>query len=478
MSVFSTHVLTSTLPKFTPAEPRTRAQARYESKEDLDTQMRKAYTVWSTKCRVNNIPTTPAYDVVGLLAVFHPEKFDTEGDVMKLKQEFRNAQGFIKDDYPTEIDFNLIIITDFGEECDDEVVSMLAPQDPALLNLVFTDEEHFDEQVAKFESFGGSRVNIKHVSDLWSVFAANKRNVVLQIGPVHEKTHNKLVIPDWLPPFEYCLVGAVGSTLNSKGDAEENARILQSRATDARIIDTDGGKGVFPFSYSQVRAALSERVSEEQLERICEHVIKIGWRNTVGRASPFPAKFIAHLVVKNVGANYATVKTVFDSCYDQVSEQDDILRQARRDGTQARARALAEEYVKRMQTTAPDILDTKYEELPDGTFRLKSAKEDAELERGSVRFMVPWTDVKPQALSLLVAADGSTNSFRKVRANDIVDGYTYILVVLNKLFGVPVEFFESGQPGKWKPEWNQPGPRSPPFKITMVPRNVGHRLYF
>jgi len=463
MSVFSTHVLS----QFAPAEPHLGGEAKVDIY--IDARMRKAYTVWSHKCRVKNIPTTPAYDVVGLLAVFHPEKFDIEGDVMKLKQEFRNAQGFIKDDYPTELDFNLIIITDFGEECDDEVTSLLAPQTPALLNLVFTDEEHFDEQVAKFESFGGSRVNVQHVSDLWSVFAANKRNVVLQIGPVHEKTHGKLVIPDWLPPFEYYLVGAMGSTLNSKGDAEENARLLQSWATAARIVDTDGGKGAFPFSYSQVRAALSERVSEEQLERICEHVIKIGWRNTVGRASPFPAKFIAHLVVKNAGANYATVKAVFNSCYDQDWKQDCALIMARRDGTEARARVLAQEYVRRMQTTAPDILDKNYEALADGTFRLNSAGEDAELERGSVRFMVPWTDVKPQALRLLVAADGSTNSLRKVRVDDIVEGYTYILVVLNILFGVPVDFFQSGQPGKWNPEWEHPGPlvAAHPFTKTF-----------
>tara|TARA_B110001452_G_scaffold267533_1_gene277897 strand:+ start:102 stop:1487 length:1386 start_codon:yes stop_codon:yes gene_type:complete len=461
MSVFSTHVLS----QFAPAEPHVGGEA----KVDIDAQMRKAYTVWSQKCRVNNIPTTPAYDVVGLLAVFHPEKFDTEGAVMKLKQEFRTVQGFIKDDYPTEIDFNLIIITDFGEECDDEVVSILAPQDPALLNLVFTDEEHFDEQVDKFESFGGSRVSVQHVSDLWSVFAANKRNVVLQIGPVHEKTHGKLDIPFWLPSFEYYLVGAMGSTLNSKGDAEENARLLQSRATDALIVDTDGGKGVFPFSYSQVRAALSERVTEDQLERICEHVIKIGWRNTVGRASPFAAKFIAHLVVKNAGANYATVKAVFNSCYDQDWKQECALLIARREGTEARARVLAEEYVQRMQTTAPDILDKNYEAVSDGTFRLKSAGEDVELERGSVQFMVPWTDLKPQALRLLVAADGSTNSLRKVRVDDIVEGYTYILVVLNILFDVPVEFFQSGQPGKWNPEWNHPGPlvAAHPFKKSI-----------
>ena len=443
-----------------PPNYRTHVRDPTRSSDDIDSQMRRSYREWSLKCRSNNIPTTPAYDVVGLLAVFHPEKFNIENveghSVMKLKQEYRTPQSFVKDDYPSELDFNLIIITDFGEECDDEVVSILAPNSLEYVNIVFTDEDHFDKHVRTFESFGGSRLHVQHVSHLWHLFAPGKRNVVLQIGPVHAKTHGQLVVPEWLPPYDYYLVGAIGTTLNSKGDAEENARILTSRASNATIVDTDGGKGVFPFSYSQVCAALSERVSEEQLERICEHVIKIGWRNTVGRASPFPAKFIAHLVVKNVGANWTTADTIFKSCLSQ-RDQEMILQSAKNDGTEMRAKTLAQQYVDRMQTTAPDILDKKYEELPDHTFRLKAAKRDAVLERGSVRFMVPWTDVKPQALRLLVDAHGNTNSLRNVRSGDIIKGYTHILIVLNKLFGVPIEFFQSGEPGKWDPQWDQPG---------------------
>ena len=89
MSTFSTFVL----PTFARAEPG-------ESKESIDSLMRTAYTSWSQKCRVNNIPTTPAYDVVGLLAVLHPEKFNNLDGVMTLKEEFRGAGGFKKEDYP------------------------------------------------------------------------------------------------------------------------------------------------------------------------------------------------------------------------------------------------------------------------------------------------------------------------------------------------------------------------------------------
>tara|TARA_B110000908_G_C10257639_1_gene456739 strand:+ start:2573 stop:2701 length:129 start_codon:yes stop_codon:yes gene_type:complete len=41
---------------------------------------------------------------------------------------------------------------------------------------------------------------------------------------------------------------------------------------------------------------------------------------------------------------------------------------------------------------------------------------------------------------------------------------------LNKLFGVPVEFFESGGGGRWKPEWDTPGPVSGPVKHPFIKR--------
>ena len=429
-----------------------------ETKESVDSLMRTAYTSWSEKCRAKNIPTTPAYDVVGLLAVLHPEKFNNLDGVMKLKEEFRGADGFKKEDYLwNEKNINLIVLSDFGEECDDEVTSLLVDQSA---KLVFTDEKHFDQNVKKYKEFGGNCA-VHHVKDFSGLFEEDN-NVVLQIGPVHNAAHGVIDVSD--KKYDWYLVGTIGGTLNSKGDAQENAEILRDSAQSAYIVDTDRGNGAFPFTYNRLKYALSDRITAGQLEKIAEHVIKIGWRNTVGRANPFVGKFISHLVVKGVGANYKTVDTVLRACLSP----EEIAKES---WAPVAATKLAENYLARLQTTAPDLLDPSYYEVDDGTlktFKLKGSSEDTAVKEGVVQFRVPHTDVKPQKFRLLVDKDGNTNSVARVKADQIVKGYTFILAVLNKLFGVPIEFFESGQPGKWQPQWENPGWSRPyPFVKTI-----------
>jgi hypothetical protein len=474
MSTFSTFIL----PEFAPAEAgkskaRKSKVGRGESKESIDSLMRTAYTIWSKKCRDNNIPTTPAYDVVGLLAVLHPEKFnivrnvkkeekeeeekeeeekeeeekEKSWNVMTLKEEFREAGGFQRADYLISgltVIKNLIVLTDFGEECDDEVTCLLVPESA---KLVFTDEKHFTKNVKKYREFGG-KCAVHHVSELSGLFE-DDNNVVLQIGPIHNKVCNEIDVSN--KKYDWYLVGTIGGTLNSKGDAQKNAENLRDSAQSAYIVDTARGKGAFPFTYNQLIAALSGRITAGQLEKIAEHVIKIGWRNTVGRANPYVGKFISHLVVKNVGANYKTVDTVLRACRspEEIAEES---------WTSDAATELAENYLARLQTTAPDSLDPSYDEVDDGTFKLKGSSEDTAVQEGVVQFRVPHTDVKPQKFRLLVDKKKNTNSVAGVTADQIVEGYEFILVVLNKLFGVPIKFFESGQPGKWQPQWENPGP--------------------
>ena len=406
MSVFSTYALPKAISMYMHDEPKKGAG---ESKDDIDNFMRTAYTEWSKKCKVNDIPTTPAYDVVGLLSVFHPEKFDVFGEVLKLQQKYRKPSGLLAKDYPTESDINLIIITDFGEECDDEVTVALAPK---TAQLVFTDETNFDKQLSVYKSFGGDSSRVHTVKDLWSLLKADKDNVILQIGPIHSEDHEDLVVPTGAV-YDYHLVGVIGTTLNSKGDAKRNAEVLKAGASKKSIVDTDGGKGAFPFSYSHLNKALAGRISTEGLTALSEHVIKIGWRNTVGRASPSIGMYISHLVVRDVGANYATVSDVLNNCLT-ASEATEMTLLSVRDGTVQKAEALAKHY---------------FEEMLNGNLSLK---EDG----------------------------NSTNSIRGATKSGIIEGYTFILVALNKLFGVPVEFFESGGGGKWKPEWDTPGPVS------------------
>ena len=99
--------------------------------------------------------------------------------------KFRNPSGLLAADYPAESDINLIIVTDFGEECDDEVTVALAPK---TAQLVFTDKANFDELVSVYESFGGDKTRVHPIKNLWSLLKAEKRNVILQIGHRNRNT--------------------------------------------------------------------------------------------------------------------------------------------------------------------------------------------------------------------------------------------------------------------------------------------------
>jgi len=65
--------------------------------------------------------------------------------------------------------------------------------------------------------------------------------------------------------------------LNAKGNAVESATYLMNQAQQKLILDTKAGKGAFPFAY----APLIELFPGND---IIDHVCKIGWRNSVGRA--------------------------------------------------------------------------------------------------------------------------------------------------------------------------------------------------
>ena len=421
----------------------------------VDARMRAAYGHWSQHCRDHNIPTTPAYDVVGLLAVLQPDKFQQRagGGVLSLNDEYRGPGGFQRADYLSRrSEHQLIVVTDYGEECDDEVTCLLVPPSS---KLVFTDDDQFDQNVAQYRTFGG-QCSVHHVSELGELLDTDSKNIVLQIGPVHEAAHGRIDDMISCKIYDWYLVGTLGGTLNSKGDAQNNAELLQHYAHSAYIVDTDRGNGAFPLTYTQLTAALTGRITDDQLERVAEHVIKIGWRNTVGRANPCIGKFIAHLVVQNVGANYQTVDTVLHACR---SEEDSAnIMMATPAKTRAEATQLAHNYLERLQTTAPDMLDPEYDAVDDGTFHLKGSPDDSVLQPGNIQFRVPHTDVKPQKFRLLVDGAGTTNSVARVTAGQIVDGYTFMLVVLHQVFDVPLEFWESGQPGTWHPQWENPGP--------------------
>ena len=416
-------------------------------RQTVDDRMRRAHAQFARAFRRHAIPTTPAYDVVGLMAalgccahcfyetpdVVHP-KLATTSTHLALRPEHRVPETLL--DFATRIDGeetefvpdNLLVLTDFGEECDDEVACLLAERARGVRVLLVFTTEHYEKQRATFEGFGGRNCAVVSVGDEASVagfFRPGERNVLLQIGPVHGKQALDVGAAD----YDYYLLGTFGNTLNSKpkdgGPKEQRpwttavAKALHDGAARRFIVDTMRGKGAFKFRYPELRAVFGAR------HPIVRHVANIGWRNTVGRADPFVGRFVAHLVrapeqddpegTREAGANYATVRAIVETLR-QKSVPPVVSRV-----NAARVRHVASAYLMGLR------------------------------EKGA-RFNLALDVDRSGRVQNSIAG-------HSWRASRITDGYGYILSNLNRYFGVPVQFFKSGKPEHWEPMWDTPSAR-------------------
>ena len=402
----------------------------------LSELMKKAYIKFKKAFVEKNIPTTPAYDVVGFLGALAPDSLKSEwfdissggsaqknADVYRLKESKRAPAMLAKSFEVLKTNLNktnkvkLAIITDHGEECDDEVMCIMADilHKKGLIDVRFlftTKKARFSEQKSKFKGWGGDESLVfslheekdreSFVKFLNGTSGGTSKTVLLQSGPVHD---DQLSGTKWRPKltkgsYDYVLVGTFGNTLNShsKKHAAAPAEHFLANASKKIIVDTMRGKGAFKFSYAALDKVLSGHPGKEKL---IDHVCKIGWRNTVGRASPSVGKFVAHLVAKDAGANYMTIK--------------------------AMNKALGGGELKAPKGGKAEKLARKY---------LNSLKKSKN--------------------ALTVDKYGVTNSKvnnLKITAQSIVDGYAEILEFLHQYFGVPYVFLESGSPENWNPQW-------------------------
>ena len=365
---------------------------------DTDVQMRAAYERWRTTFYEQDIETTPAYDVVGLLAVLCLSSrrsaktyFDIGslgsnknvpqegGQVFKLlpKCRTKDALGSIFSDlegFRGSI-FKLLIITDFGEETDDEVTCLLATKLHTLgladVRFLFTTaQDRFENQKTRFTDWGGNPDLVcsnyaKNTVVEWlneqprEEASEPAKSIILQIGPVHEPTNGAGWRTIWRPKitsaYDYVVVGTLNGVpaLNVKADARDSALHLISGAETTIVVDTMAGLGAFNFCASSLEKLFGavDPSTDESRVSIQEHVCRIGWRNSVGRAAPFAARFVAHLVSEPCGesgtegafgggANYMTARKIEKELGNEVVSRT----------RSARSMAIATKYLEQLQT--------------------------------------------------------------------------------------------------------------------------------
>jgi len=354
----------------------------------------------------------------------------------------------------------LDILTDFGEETDDEVMvtaaCLIALKDNTMqLNIMFLDEDP-TAQKKNLEAFldldDWSRVekaaNIAFYSRYEGLLkleqlavsakemnSAGKKHYVLQVGPIHGKPAGFDAYTSALMDvsYSYALVGTMGNTLNSKGTAEKAAAMkLWQHATSKAIVDTARGAGAFKFSYSVMKKFF------EGKDALLDHVVKIGFRNTVGRADSKSGKFVANLVAtQKSSANYQTVKSVEKSVGACTSATTFGITDGEEEGI---AKVVNQYYKALTEAGAPleecDTLLAESKALGDDW---KAVHESCEVYR--IRGM-------------FCNSSGKLNAPGNPTADQVKEGYAFILKTLKEQFNVPIDLIVSGKAGAWEKTWD------------------------
>lgn len=293
------------------------------------------------------------------------------------------------------------------------------------MDVLFTNSEgrrYFETRLRGSESSDfGSAVrfhdvrNAEHLRSIPTATSCAER-IVLQIGPIHQPQISRLDFESFvaaLKPYRYGIVGELGSTTNSKEGSwspgaqptvaelmEEGlayALLLKEGASSSVVVNTARGKGAFCFCKAQLSGLFGDG------HPIIAHVLKIGFRNTMGRADPrlVPPKFVAGLVAEGKGANWITIQNI--------------------------VRGLGGRYEPASATSAEG---RRISEVVDAYVGL----------------------CKDNGLAI-DPSSGETNSVHGATLDEIKRGYFTIIDYSHQAFGVPIDFFIAGTPMAWDPQW-------------------------
>ena len=202
--------------------------------------------------------------------------------------------------------YDIIIINDAGEEVDDECAIKKAFSgayfNKSIAYVCVGGNLSSEERVKRVQSLIPEIDNIYTIEEFYFMRRNNNMKII-QLGPINEYYMDKVkYIVERAKPYDFVLQGQLGKTVNSKEDSKVAAEYLIKNSRSCEIVD-----GPYPkFNYSN---------SKYFGKKIKEEIIKLGFKNTLGRAPALP--FTVHLIGVG-GANYESVK----SFYKAVSNMD------------------------------------------------------------------------------------------------------------------------------------------------------------
>ena len=207
----------------------------------------------------------------------------------------------------------IIVITDVGEEIDDEVTlwyldKMFANRSDVKVHVLFVDGKmNSSERMNRATSLNLNEAKkLEYFEFLKYPYNPEnyKRTIILQIGPVDftDNNNKEKLRTLTLKPYEYILLGDVGKTLNSQDKAKGTAEYFIENSKKHYIVHSkiDGELKVPSFRHDAIQMFPND---------LKEEIYKIGFKNTVGRAPKIP--FTRHLSGQG-GANYQAVKAIYE----------------------------------------------------------------------------------------------------------------------------------------------------------------------